>query len=416
MKIAIIGGGAAGMISAHLLCKAHDITVYERSATLGGNIQTLNLNAKASGLDKNIITENGVTGFHYFSQATFRKLITSLNIPIKVNLANVTTALYLKNNLYYEIPSLFTLKAYGLGFYLRKNMQLLKFRKAFRRAYKQVIDESNELMQTDLSVCIEGLPAIIQAWLRCTAMLAFSTPYSDTLNLPSWKLGQHYQNVKFPCWWSIPSGVYSYIQQILNINQHRLRYHCNAHIQSVERTPTTVKLKFEDGSVQEFDKVIFAIAPDQIYKLLAIPTLTEIENFKHWRSIDFKTIAHTDDAIYQGYLKPSKTVCDYFIKADNSFGYNTYINHIYDLPKKVSYNFSYNLDEYIAPQKILSEIKHKVPLYEHDTYQSRAKILALNGQNNSFFVGAYLGDGLQEGATQTALLVSKQLGGLELAR
>lgn len=34
MKIAIIGGGAAGMICAHLLDARHDVTVFERADVL----------------------------------------------------------------------------------------------------------------------------------------------------------------------------------------------------------------------------------------------------------------------------------------------------------------------------------------------------------------------------------------------
>ena len=42
MKIAIIGGGAAGMATAHYLDKQCDVTVFEKQPMLGGNIRTLN--------------------------------------------------------------------------------------------------------------------------------------------------------------------------------------------------------------------------------------------------------------------------------------------------------------------------------------------------------------------------------------
>lgn len=45
MQIAIIGGGASGMISAYLLDQqGHKVTVYERQSALGGHIRTLNQN------------------------------------------------------------------------------------------------------------------------------------------------------------------------------------------------------------------------------------------------------------------------------------------------------------------------------------------------------------------------------------
>jgi phytoene dehydrogenase-like protein len=42
MKIAVIGGGASGMVSAYLLDKqGHHVTVFERQPMLGGHIWTL---------------------------------------------------------------------------------------------------------------------------------------------------------------------------------------------------------------------------------------------------------------------------------------------------------------------------------------------------------------------------------------
>jgi uncharacterized protein len=43
MKVAIVGGGASGMVTAYLLDQqGHEVTVFERQASLGGHIRTLN--------------------------------------------------------------------------------------------------------------------------------------------------------------------------------------------------------------------------------------------------------------------------------------------------------------------------------------------------------------------------------------
>ena len=56
MKVAIIGGGAAGMISAYLLDKeGHQVTVFEKQALLGGNIRTVNKNITVPGLSLSLI-------------------------------------------------------------------------------------------------------------------------------------------------------------------------------------------------------------------------------------------------------------------------------------------------------------------------------------------------------------------------
>ena len=410
MKIAIIGGGSAGMISAHLICKNHDVTVYEKDSCLGGSIKTINLNISGANICKNIKIENGVTGFHYHSQKKFRHLIKSLDIPIRINLANVTSAIYLHHGAYFEIPSMYTLKKYGFSYYISKNLQLLKLFPGSFQAYKKIISPENIESVQELLMNLGQLHPVQLAWLRCSIMLAFSTPYSNTLNFPARQLANHYKNSKVPCWWSIPSGAYSYIQRILDLNP-KIKTYCNVRIKNIVRSQNKIQIFFEDGSVNTFDKIIFACMPSEILKLLATPTDREIEYFINWKSIQFKTTAHTDDTLYLKYKKTSKTVCDYFLKENNDYGYNTYMNHIYGLPDKIGYNFSYNLDEYIKKESIISQVIHNVPVYEHSSHKFQKKILQLSGTNNTYYVGAYLDDGLQEGAMKTALLASQHLNG-----
>lgn len=242
-------------------------------------------------------------------------------------------------------------------------------------------------------------------------MESFSIPFTETEKCPAIKLGTMYKNFKLPYWWCIPTGVYSYIQKILELNGEYLKYHCNSHISSIQRNCNLITLNFENGEIQQFDKLIFATPPSQILKLLKNPSQYEIEYFQHWRTTKFKTIAHTDNSLYDRYSKTSKTIADFFIKSDNTFGYNTYINHIYNLSHQVPYNFSHNLEEFINKDKIISEATHITPIHEKKSYQYRDKILDLSGQNNTLFVGAYLKEGSQEGATQSALHASKLLEG-----
>lgn len=63
MKIAIIGGGASGLITAYLLHQQHEVTVYEKKAVLGGKVRTLNKNVLGTSVPREVAIENGVLGF-----------------------------------------------------------------------------------------------------------------------------------------------------------------------------------------------------------------------------------------------------------------------------------------------------------------------------------------------------------------
>jgi predicted NAD/FAD-binding protein len=82
MKIAIIGAGAAGMSTAYLLNKHHDITIFERQSIIGGNIRTLNKNVQGTQLDTNLILDCGVLEFQSGHFPNFHKLMNRLNITM----------------------------------------------------------------------------------------------------------------------------------------------------------------------------------------------------------------------------------------------------------------------------------------------------------------------------------------------
>ena len=97
-----------------------------------------------------------------------------------------------------------------------------------------------------------------------------------------------------------------------------------------------------------------------------------------------------------------------------SFGYNTYMNDFYGLDPKRPYAFAYNLDHLIQESQILHTASHIVPTYTVPATRTLNAIRAINGDNHTYFAGAYLGNGLHEGAVSSAHHLSRKLGGLTL--
>ncbi len=88
MKIAIVGGGAAGLTAAWLLEGTHDVVLYEKQSRLGGHAETI--------IHDEMIVE---TGFEFFSSElfpTFINLLKLLHVPI--NQFSCTYTLYCTNN------------------------------------------------------------------------------------------------------------------------------------------------------------------------------------------------------------------------------------------------------------------------------------------------------------------------------
>jgi predicted NAD/FAD-binding protein len=67
----------------------------------------------------------------------------------------------------------------------------------------------------------------------------------------------------------------------------------------------------------------------------------------------------------------------------------------------------YNLDKLISSEKIIQRQTHTTPFYTLEGMKYRQEIKDTNGENNTLFAGAYLYDGLHEGAATSAIEVAK---------
>jgi uncharacterized protein len=83
MKIAVIGGGASGMVTAYLLDKqGHQVTVLEQQPILGGHIRTLNKNVKPSHSGCPEVLESGVLEFPT-AFSDFIRLMQELDVELE---------------------------------------------------------------------------------------------------------------------------------------------------------------------------------------------------------------------------------------------------------------------------------------------------------------------------------------------
>ena len=74
------------------------------------------------------------------------------------------------------------------------------------------------------------------------------------------------------------------------------------------------------------------------------------------------------------------------------------------------YFLSFQLEELIAKNRIIHIQTHHTPLYTTESFRYRDEIVATNGENHTYHAGAYLGDGLHEGAITAALRVAQLIG------
>ncbi|MGI9516938.1 MAG: FAD-dependent oxidoreductase [Pirellulaceae bacterium] len=412
MRIAIIGGGASGLMTAWLLQGQHQVDLYEKQTYLGGNVRTLGRNVTCSDLPEGVVLENGVTGFHKASNPNFLRLLNQLNVPVHEHFPK--TGLFFGNRAPLMLDSLRNIKATGMLRYFLRLRQGYRFGLSLKSFIARVRSiHGNDLRGRKFVNFLSGRNSRFNLWMRALAMESYSTAFQDVDALPA-EIGIPIirNGLSHSPWMRIEGGVYTYMQHIL------ARIDANifpgTQIRDIQRRRDGVKIRFAKGSSKRYDKVVLAVTPGQVLRLLANPTDQEKRGFGDWSDRAARTIAHTDHSFYPS-DSPRMSVMDFFDDGRGAIGYNCNMNNLHDIPGDVRYSFAMGLDALIDPHKTLDNHIHRVPRYTSAAVARRRQIIERNGDNHTFFAGAYLGDGLHEGAATSALAVARLLSQRQVA-
>ena len=392
MKVAVIGGGASGMTAAYYLNKnGHNVTVFEKQAILGGHIRTINKNVHVDNIDSNLILEGGVLEFSSEFH-TFLSLMEELDVEL--DSINVGSSLFNKNGKRYLSRTVIARNIRGL----LRIIELIKLFFIYLSAaglwLKTRYTKSSQFHGQSMAHYVKK-NSIKNSWLKLLTMYCYSIPYKYVNRIPAElalsALSQYVQ----ADWYRIKGGAYTYIEKILA--QFNGELVLNAGITHITRSTKGVSIRLNSEKTETFDKIIFAVPPDQVLKLLSDPTEKEVMYFRAWKANIAQTIIHTDALIYKHYGISQPSEFDFF-QTNDGWGYNACLNQLCGLKPVPRYNLSFNLNSLISKESIIYKAEHHTPMYTVEAFKYRKNILADNGDNNTYHAGAHLYDGLHEGA------------------
>lgn len=401
MRIAVIGGGASGMATAYLLNKQkHHVTVFERQPMLGGHIRTLNKNVQPNQSDCNEVLESGVlefpTQFH-----NFLALMEELGVELEP--VDIGSALFPKDGSHFLSGVMINKNFTGI----HRLIEYLRFDTLHARSAKLWLEtrfaKMEDFYDQPLSQYVKN-QSISNIWLKLLTMYSYSMPFELIDNFPAElaiPMLRDYIAVK---WLRVEGGVYSYIEKILERFQGEVLL--NVEITRISRSPDAVQIERSHSESQEFDKVVFTTPPDQVMVLLADPTDAEIKRFSAWKANYATTTMHKNTSMYDDHGIQQPSEFDFF-QTDSHWGYNSCLNQLCAILSPQHYFLSFQLEELIAKEQIIHIQKHHTPLYTTESFRYRDEVVATNGENNTYHAGAYLGDGLHEGAITSALRVAQ---------
>lgn len=404
MRIAVVGGGAAGMATAYWLDQqGHHVTVFERQPVLGGHIRTLNKNVLPNHSNNNAILECGPLEF----PDSFHNFVALMQeLGVKLVPVSVGSALFPKNGSHFLSTA--SIKRNFTG--IQRLIEYLRFDSLYVRSaglwLKTQFTHTNQLYDQPLSRYLAD-DSTSDLWLKLLAMYSYSIPFKFISDMPAELVLPMLNAYIAVNWLRVEGGVYTYIEKILE--RFKGDVLLGVEITNIYRSSDRVEIELLQGEQQSFDKVVLATPPDQVMALLADPTPAETRRFSAWKPNHVKTIVHEDASIYyqQGIRSPSEF--DFF-ETDTQWGYSGHLNRLCAISSPQHYFLSFQLESLINPSSIVHIQQHHTPMYSTQSFHYRDEIIVTNGENHTYHVGAYLGDGLHEGAITSARRVVQLVG------
>ena len=401
-RIAIIGTGIAGNVTAYHLNKSHDITVYEANDYIGGHTHTHEIHM---GSEKHQID----TGFIVFNRKTypnFINLLSKLGVSYQKSDMSFSVACE-KTGLEYNGTTLNTL------FAQRRNI----LRPSFHRMIQDILrfnKQSAELLANNDHILLGNYLSennyssqFINHYIIPMGSAIWSMSDEQMMSFPAAFFVRFFTNHGMlsvndrPQWYVIHNGSKSYLDALTSSYKSRIR--TNAAVTEIERDQDKVIVRTSD-SEQAFDYVFNACHSDQAYKQLKSPNKIENETIGLMEYQPNEVVLHTDSNLMPK-RKLAWAAWNYHLLKEQSdrstLTYN--MNILQSLKSDYTFCVTLNNTARIAPEKILKRLNYDHPLFTQASVNAQSRHREVNGSNRIYYCGAYWRFGFHEDGVVSAL-------------
>ncbi|WP_298599920.1 FAD-dependent oxidoreductase [uncultured Limnohabitans sp.] len=422
MKLAIVGSGISGLAVAHTLKDHADITVFEAGDYFGGHTHTVDVTLPTP---QGMVTHGVDTGFLVFNERTYPNLI-QLFADLNVETAPSDMSFSVK------VPGALngkTLEWSGTDlnsvFAQRRNLinprfwRMLADVMRFNALCTRIAQEQREAqLQQPLSEFLRShkFSEPFRDWYFLPMLgCIWSCPTDQMLQFPVATMIRFCHNhgliqvTNRPQWFSVVGGARHYVEKILaGVHDKRL----NTPVRLIERDAQGVRI-VTDGHAERFDQVVIATHTDQALGLLREPSTYERSLLGAIRYQDNRAVLHTDASVLPANAKTwaawnyeraassereSSRVCLHYL-----------LNRLQRIPFAQPVVVSLNPLQAIDPTTIVGEYDYAHPVFDVAAIEAQKRLPLLQGQQHTWYAGAWTGYGFHEDGLKSGLQVGRAL-------
>lgn len=416
MKIAVIGSGVAGLGSAWLLNRQHDVTVYERNGYAGGHSNTVDAPTQDGG---SIPVD---TGFIVYNERTYPNLIGLLDTlgveRIKTDMSFAVSAD--QGRLEYggsDLRSLFAQKRNIVSpRFLRMVRDILRFYKA---APDLLADEGCAALTLDDLLKRDGYSqSFIDDHLLPMAAAIWSCPVSTMGAFPAASFIRFFDNHGLlqvndrPQWWTVRNGSRSYVSRLRADLRRDIRTGCG--VRAVRRGPDGVTVHLQDGSKAVYDRVVFACHGNEAAALLEGQSAQEqsiLSSFGYQRN---RAVLHSDP----GQMPLRRRVWSSWnylterggAQDESRVSVTYWMNNLQSLDPAHPLFVTLNPIQEVRADHIVREFDYDHPVFDHGAMAAQTRLPDIQGSGGVWYCGSYCGYGFHEDGLGSAVAVARALG------
>ena len=411
MKIAVVGAGVSGLVAAHRLAPAHDVTVFEAAAYAGGHTNTVRVDTA----DETHWVDTGFIVFNDRNYPRFERLLDELKVPAQ--LSDMSFAVTdTRGDFEYASTSangLFAKRAHlATPWFLKMVADVRRFQ-----------HEARGLLQTT------GDGPSLGDWLQ---ERRYSRPFIDKLIVPQasavWSadpkqmwtfparfLAEFFHNhgmltfTDRPKWRTVAGGSHRYVEAITAPLGDRLRL--ATPVTAIRRHDDHVAVTPRGGEAERFDEVVLATHSDQALALLEDPSDREHELLGAIAYQPNQAVLHTDERMLPRRRRAWASWNYHLLdepKAQTTVTYH--MNRLQSLTADREFCVTLNRSEEIDPAKVIETIDYSHPVFTREGHAAQARHHEISGTNRTHYAGAYWGWGFHEDGVVSALKVTEAMG------
>ncbi len=410
MKIAIIGGGVSGMVSAWLLSRSHQITLFEADRRIGGHTHTIEVAENGH----RIPVDTGFVVFNEQNYPNFVRILDRLGVESQPTSMSFSVSCE-QTGLEYNGTSLNRLFAQRRNLLRPSFWTMLKEIWRFNREGRRLIGEKDAVTLGSFLTRARFSEEFLRNYLVPLSASIWSARPASILDFPARFLARFLHNHGMlqvtgrPKWRVICGGSQRYVERMIRPFENRIRL--SSPVQRIRRLTDRVEVRTEVAGWESFDQVVLALHSDQALGILADPSPAEREilgNIPYQRN---RTALHTDEAMLPRQRRAWASWNYHLLhRPQQPVAITYHCNSLQRLSSRRNYCVTLNRPGEIRPAAVIQEMDYHHPAYSVAAVEAQQRHREISGVDRTHYCGAYWGYGFHEDGVRSALRVCAALG------